>query len=129
MDAIELRLLQTPEVIIFLQMFATSPELDTLLVHVPDMFRGEIGECIIDALQKLVEKVDVYGIEVLSVLGVEIPWLRHMDLRMALLELVNPFRTWDNATDVEYKRIGVVFVKRHCDSGLVVDPIHQCHFL
>jgi hypothetical protein len=47
--------------------------------------------------------VDVCGIEVLSVLGVKIPQLRCMDLRMALLEPVNPFQTWDNATNVEYK--------------------------
>jgi hypothetical protein len=76
---------------IFLGTFATSPKLDTLLVHVSDVFRGEIGECIIDVLQKLIEKVDIRGIEVLSVLGVEIPWPRCMDLRMALLEPVDPF--------------------------------------
>jgi hypothetical protein len=88
------------------------------------VFRGEIGECVIDALQKLVEKVDVYGIEVLSVLRVEIPQLRCMNLRMVLLKPVNLFRTWDNATDVKYKRMDIIFIKQHCDSGLIVDPIH-----
>ncbi len=87
---IELGLLQALEVIIFLRMFATSPELDTLLIHVSDVFRGEIGECVIDALQKLIEMVNVRGIEVLSMLGVEVPRLGHTDLRMALLEMVDP---------------------------------------
>ena len=36
---------------------------------------GNIGEGIIDALQKLVEVTNVYGIEILSTLGVEIPRL------------------------------------------------------
>ncbi len=71
-------------------MFATSPELDTLLIHVPDMFRGEIGECVVDVLQKLIEMVNVCGIEVLSTLGVEVPRPGHMDLRMALLKTVDP---------------------------------------
>jgi hypothetical protein len=110
-------------------MFVTSPELDTLLIHVSDVFRGEIGECVIDALQKLIEKVDVHGIEVLSALRVKIPQLRCTDLRMALLEPVDPFQTWDNATNVKYKQMDVVFVKQHCDSGLVVNLIHQCCFL
>jgi hypothetical protein len=47
-------------------MFVTSPKLDTLLIHVSDVFREEIGECIINVLQKLIEKVDVRRIEVLS---------------------------------------------------------------
>ena len=87
---IELGLLQASEVIIFLQMFATSPKLDTLLIHVSDVVRGEIGECVVDALQKLVEMANVYGIEVLSTLRVEVPRLGCIDLRMALLEMVDP---------------------------------------
>jgi len=55
------------------------------------VFRGEIGECVIDMLQKLIEMADVCGIEVLSTLGVKIPRPGHMDLRMVLLETVDPF--------------------------------------
>jgi hypothetical protein len=71
-------------------MLATSPKLDALLVHVSDVFRGEIRECVVDVLQKVVEVADVCGIEVLSMLGVKIPRLRCMDLWMVLLELVDP---------------------------------------
>ena len=71
-------------------MLATSPELDALLVHVPDVFRGEIRECVVDVLQKVVEVLDICGIEVSSALGVKIPRLGHMDLQMALLKPVDP---------------------------------------
>jgi hypothetical protein len=63
-------------------MLVTFPELDALLVHVPDVFRGEIGECVVDVLQKVVEVLDICGIEVLSALWVEIPRPGCMDLRM-----------------------------------------------
>jgi hypothetical protein len=110
-------------------MLATSPKLDALLIHVPDVFRGEIGECVVDVLQKVVEVADVCGIEVLSVLGVEIPRPGHMDLRMGLLKPVDPVRTWDNATKVEYKGVYAILVKRHRNRCLVADPIHERCFL
>ena len=100
-------------------MLATSPKLDALLVHVPDVFRGEIGECVVDVLQKVVEVLDICGIEVLSMLGVEIPRLGRMDLWMVLLEPVDPVQTWDNATDVIYKGVYAILVKRHRNRGLV----------
>jgi hypothetical protein len=71
-------------------MFVTSPKLDALLVHVPDVFRGESGVGIVDVLQKLVEVADVHGIEILSSLGVEIPRPGCTDLGMVLLELGDP---------------------------------------
>ena len=76
--------------IILFQTFATSPELDALLVHVPDVFGGESGVGVVDVLQKLVEVADVRGIEILSSLGVKIPRPECADLGMALLELGDP---------------------------------------
>jgi len=71
-------------------MFATSPKLDALLIHVPDVFGGESGVGVVDVLQKLVEVVDVHGIEILSSLGVKIPRLGCADLGMVLLEPGDP---------------------------------------
>ncbi len=71
-------------------MFVTFPELDTLLIHVPDMFGGEIGVCVVDVLQKLVEMSNICWIEILSVLWIQIPRLGCADLGMVLLELVDP---------------------------------------
>ena len=71
-------------------MFTTSPKLDTLLVHVPDVFRGEVGVCVINVLQKLVEVGNIHWIEILSVFWIQIPRLGCADLRMALLEPVDP---------------------------------------
>jgi len=71
-------------------MFVTSPELDTLLIHVPDVFGGEIGVCIVDVLQKLVEISNIYQIEILSTLRIQIPRLGCADLGMVLLKLVDP---------------------------------------
>jgi len=45
----------------------TSPKLDTLPVHVSDVFRGEVGVCVVNVLQKLVEVGNIYWIEILSV--------------------------------------------------------------
>jgi len=87
---IEFGPLHASEVIILFQMFVTSPELDALLVHVPDVFRGESGVGIIDVLQKLVEVADVRRIEILSSLGVEIPRLGCADLGMVLLKPGDP---------------------------------------
>ena len=73
--------------IVFFRTFPTSPKLDALLIHVPDVLRGEIGEGIINVFQKLVEVEDVHRIEILCVLGVEVPRPGCVDLRMALLKL------------------------------------------
>jgi hypothetical protein len=93
------------------------------------VFRGEIGKCVVDVLQRVVEVADVCGIEVLSVLGVEIPRLGCMDLRMALLKLVDPVRTWDNATKVKYKGVYAILVKQHRNRCLVANLIYKCCFL
>jgi len=50
-----------------------SPKLDALLVHVSDMFRGEIGECVVHVLQKLVKVCNVCWVEVLGALWIKIP--------------------------------------------------------
>ena len=47
-------------------MFTTSLKLDTLLVHVSDVFRGEVGICVINILQKLIEMRNIHQIEILS---------------------------------------------------------------
>jgi hypothetical protein len=64
--------------------------LDTLLIHVPDVFRGEVGVHIVDDLQKLVEISNIYWIEILSMLQIQIPRLGCADLGMVFLESVDP---------------------------------------
>jgi hypothetical protein len=54
-NVIELASFQASEVKVFLRTFATSPKLDTLLIHVLDVFGREIGVHVVDVLQKLVE--------------------------------------------------------------------------
>jgi hypothetical protein len=72
--------------IVFFRTFPTSPKLDALLIHVPDVLRGEIGEGVVNVFQKLVEVEDVHRIEILHALGVEVPRPGCTDLRMVLLE-------------------------------------------
>jgi hypothetical protein len=67
----------------------TFSKLDTLLIYVSDMFRGDIRVSIIDVLQELVEMCDICRIKVLSLLGIQIPRLGCTDLRMVLLKPVD----------------------------------------
>jgi len=115
--------------IVFFQTFPTSSELDALLIHVPDVLRGEIGEGVVNVFQKLVEVEDVCRIEILYMLRVEVLRLGCADLRMALLELGEPVGTWDSATKIEHKGVDAIPVKWHRNRGLVADPIHKCSFL
>ena len=50
-----------------------SPKLDALLVHVPDVFGGEIGECVVHVLQELIKVRNVCWVEVLGALWIKIP--------------------------------------------------------
>jgi len=99
--------------IVFFRTFPTSPELDALLIHVPDVLRGEIGEGVVNVFQKLVEVEDVRRIEILRALGVEVPRLGCADLRMALLEPGEPVGTRDSATEIEHKGVDAIPVEWH----------------
>ncbi len=68
----------------------TSPKLDTLLIHVLDMFRGEVGVCVVNILQKLIEMGNICWIKILSMFWIQIPRLGCADLRMVLLKPVDP---------------------------------------
>ena len=67
----------------------TFPKLDTLLVYVPDVFRGDIRVSIIDVLRELVEMCNICRIKVLSLLRIQIFRLGCTDLRIVLLKLVD----------------------------------------
>jgi len=116
-------------VIVLLRTFAASSELDAFLIHVLDVFRGEIRECVVHVLQKCVKVGDVCRIEILSALWIKVPRLGRVDLRVALLEVVDPICARSDATDVEYKGIDVVSVEGLCNSSLVADPLHKCCLL
>ena len=94
-------------------MFPTSPKLDALLIHIPDVLRGEIGEGVINVFQKLVEVEDVCRIEILCALGVKVPRLGCMDLRMVLLKPEEPVGTQDSATKIKHKGVDAIPVKWH----------------
>ena len=126
---IELASFQASEVKVFLRMLATSPELDTLLIHVSDVFGGEIGVCIIDILQKLVEISNIHWIEILSMLQIQIPRPGCADLGMVFLESVDPAWAWENTTDVKHKGIYFISVEWLCNNSLIANPIHKCCLL
>ena len=90
---------------------------------------GEAWVCVVDILQKLVEMGNVCWVKILCAFGVQIPRLGCADLRMALLEPVDPVRAWNNATHVKHEGPDVVSVKWICDNSLVIDPIHKCCLL
>ena len=50
------------------------------------MLRGEIGKGVVNVFQKLVEVENIRRIEILCMLGVKVPRLGCVDLRMALLK-------------------------------------------
>jgi hypothetical protein len=93
------------------------------------MFRGEVGVCIINVLQKLVEVGNIRWIEILSTFWIQIPRPGCTDLGMALLEPVDPVQARNNAANVEHEGSDAVSVKRLCNGSLVVDPIQKCRLL
>ena len=110
-------------------MFAASPKLDAFLIHVLDVFRGEIGECVVHVLQKCVKVGNVCRIEILSALRIKVPRPGRADLRVVLLKAVDPICARSDATDVGYKGIDVVSVEGLCNSSLVANPLHKCCLL
>ena len=90
------------------------------------MFRGDIGVCVIDVLQELVEMCNVCCVEVLSSLGIQIPRPGCADLGMVLLELVDPVQAREDASDVEHEGADFFSIKWLCNGSLIADPIHKC---
>jgi len=109
--------------------FAASPKLDALLVHVLDVFGGEIGECVVHILQELVKVCNVCWVEVLGMLWIKIPRLGCTDLWMTLLEPIDPIYARDNAAKVKDEGIETVSVKGLCNIGLIANPVYECHLL
>jgi len=93
------------------------------------MFRGEIGECVIHVLQELVKVRNICWVEVLGALRIKIPWPGCTDLRMTLLEPIDPIYARDNATKVKDKGIDTVSVKGLCNIGLIANPVHEHRLL
>ena len=52
-----------------------------------------------------------------------------MDLRMPLLEPIDPIYAWDNAAKVKDEGIDTVSVKGLCNIGLIANPVHEHHLL
>ena len=103
--------------------------MDAFLIHVSDVFGGEIGECVVHILQELVKVYNVCWVEVLGALQIKIPSLGCIDLRMMLLEPIDPIYAWDNTTKVKDEGINTTSVKGLCNIGLIANLVHECCLL
>jgi hypothetical protein len=109
-------------VVEFAGSLAASTELEALLVHVPNVLRGQGWMCIEDRLEQVVKPTDVCGVEILCSLRVETGWFGSVDI-IALPIALDPMRSWVLPRHHECERLNTAPVERLCSQGLKLNPV------